>query len=232
MINKVRTHGDKISAKLIEEIVYEEETHVAFGVKWVSKWSPMDPAALFQKIVRLYVPHGLPEPFSSEARTRSNMSPSWYTPLKQDRRLQVRSFSSRFRSVIKSPFVKSNKEVSKSIVDADAKELNTMTPLILPKLSKPFETPTEKISYSRVCMIRKEPLPYSEQMLDKGALLIFQGSRFSQRWYRLSHLIKNALDICFSKELERAYKSVPATSLLSCVVQGETLSVYIFIFVF
>lgn len=91
LVHKLRSMGDKPSAKIVEQIVFEERSHVAFGMKWfrrICENQPevTDPVAYFHELVLRYFPDGLPGPFDVQARLAADMEAKWYEPLENKAR--------------------------------------------------------------------------------------------------------------------------------------------------
>lgn len=84
-VQKLKTERDPESARIVSQIVKEEEGHVAFGMKWFLKiclLEEKDPVNHFQKLVREFSPQkGLFPPFNLEARLRAGFKPEFFEPL-------------------------------------------------------------------------------------------------------------------------------------------------------
>lgn len=86
LVHKLQSIGDKASAKVVAQIVFEERSHVMLGMKWFQHLCAhqpdvTDPVAYFHELVLQYFPNGLPGPFDVEARLAANMEAKWYQPL-------------------------------------------------------------------------------------------------------------------------------------------------------
>ncbi|GMF46877.1 unnamed protein product [Phytophthora fragariaefolia] len=84
--HRMTSMGDDISAKVVQQIVWEERAHVRCGVKWFRHVAKVqkrerDPVAYFQELVLQFFPDGLPGPFNVEARLAADMDAEWYQPL-------------------------------------------------------------------------------------------------------------------------------------------------------
>lgn len=80
--------GDSESAKIIEQIVAEEERHVRMGIKWFTylcEQQRVDPGTHFRNLVLERVPSGLVPPFNQLARQAANFPASWYESCVVDR---------------------------------------------------------------------------------------------------------------------------------------------------
>ncbi|KAG2528251.1 hypothetical protein BBO99_00003953 [Phytophthora kernoviae] len=82
----MKSMGDKESAKVVEQIVWEERDHVRCGMKWFQHIARVqkrekNQVAYFQELVLQFFPDGLPGPFDVEARLAANMGVEWYQPL-------------------------------------------------------------------------------------------------------------------------------------------------------
>mmetsp|Transcript_9186 Transcript_9186/g.14722 ORF Transcript_9186/g.14722 Transcript_9186/m.14722 type:complete len:82 (+) Transcript_9186:3-248(+) len=74
----------KESARVVGQIVEEEEAHVRVGMRWFTflcEKQYLNPAETFHKLVLEHFPRGLPPPFAEEARRRAGMPPEFYRPL-------------------------------------------------------------------------------------------------------------------------------------------------------
>ncbi|KAF4040467.1 Glycosyl transferases group 1 [Phytophthora infestans] len=73
------------SAKVVEQIVFEERDHVRCGIKWFQHLANVqrreDHVTYFQELVLQFFPDGLPGPFDVEARLAANMGTEWYQAL-------------------------------------------------------------------------------------------------------------------------------------------------------
>ncbi|KAF1789853.1 Ferritin-related [Phytophthora cactorum] len=85
LIHRIKSMGDKESAKVVEQIVWEERDHVRCGIKWFQHIAKVqkreDQVAYFQELVLQFFPDGLPGPFHVEARLAANMGLEWYQAL-------------------------------------------------------------------------------------------------------------------------------------------------------
>lgn len=86
LVHKLLSLGDRPSAKIVEQIVFEERSHVSFGMKWfrhicANQPEVTDPVAYFHELVLRYFPNGLPGPFDVQARLAADMGAEWYQPL-------------------------------------------------------------------------------------------------------------------------------------------------------
>ncbi|TMW57071.1 hypothetical protein Poli38472_002996 [Pythium oligandrum] len=87
LVHKLQSVGDKASAKIVEQIVFEERNHVSCGIKWFQHLcgnvlpEGTDPVSYFHELVLHYFPDGLPGPFDIDARLAADMPPAWYQPL-------------------------------------------------------------------------------------------------------------------------------------------------------
>ncbi|KAG7401124.1 hypothetical protein PHYBOEH_002682 [Phytophthora boehmeriae] len=86
LVHRMKSMGDKASAKVVEQIVWEECGHVRCGMKWFQHIARVqkredDQVAYFQELVLQFFPDGLPGPFDVEARLAANMGAEWYQPL-------------------------------------------------------------------------------------------------------------------------------------------------------
>ncbi|KAJ0396426.1 hypothetical protein P43SY_007751 [Pythium insidiosum] len=85
LVHRLRSVGDKASAAVVEQIVFEERGHVACGIKWFRHLCDnvlhVDAVAYFHELVLQFFPDGLPGPFDMEARLAANMEAAWYQPL-------------------------------------------------------------------------------------------------------------------------------------------------------
>ncbi|KUF75760.1 hypothetical protein AM587_10005853 [Phytophthora nicotianae] len=85
LISRIKSMGDKKSAKVVEQIVWEERDHVRCGIKWFQHIAKVqkreDQVAYFQELVLQFFPDGLPGPFDVEARLAANMGTEWYQAL-------------------------------------------------------------------------------------------------------------------------------------------------------
>jgi uncharacterized ferritin-like protein (DUF455 family) len=89
LVHKLKSVGDKKSADIVAQIVWEERSHVAFGVKWfkhLCQTQNKEIVPYFHELVLKYFPEGLPGPFDMEARLSTGMEPSWYQPLESKHR--------------------------------------------------------------------------------------------------------------------------------------------------
>jgi len=84
-IQRFRKGEDHITADLLEkDILPDEITHVAAGLKWFSylcKNADQDPITEFIKIVPKYFDGTLKPPFNTNAREAGGMTEEWYLPL-------------------------------------------------------------------------------------------------------------------------------------------------------
>eukprot|EP00644_Phytophthora_capsici_P006833 jgi/Phyca11/542012/estExt2_Genewise1Plus.C_PHYCAscaffold_80301 len=83
LVHRMKSMGDKESAKVVEQIVWEERNHVRCGMKWFQHLAKVqkrehDQVAYFQELVLQFFPDGLPGPFDVEARREANMGTEWY----------------------------------------------------------------------------------------------------------------------------------------------------------
>ncbi|KAE8966759.1 hypothetical protein PF011_g27819 [Phytophthora fragariae] len=86
LVHRIKSMGDKSSAKVVEQIVWEEREHVRCGIKWFRHIAKVqkrekDQVAYFQELVLQFFPDGLPGPFDVEARLAADMAAEWYQPL-------------------------------------------------------------------------------------------------------------------------------------------------------
>lgn len=86
LVHKLQSMGDKPSAEIVAQIVFEERSHVSYGIKWFRHLCDHhaeidDPIAYFHKLVYQFFPDGLPGPFDVQARIAANMEEEWYQPL-------------------------------------------------------------------------------------------------------------------------------------------------------
>jgi uncharacterized ferritin-like protein (DUF455 family) len=84
LVNKFVSQGDKVSAKIIDQICREEIQHVRVGMTWFKylceKDQVEDQAKQFQLYVRQH--HGLmPPPINHEARSEAGLPRDWYESL-------------------------------------------------------------------------------------------------------------------------------------------------------
>ncbi|KAI9979681.1 hypothetical protein PInf_028094 [Phytophthora infestans] len=84
-VSRIKSMGDKKSAKVVEQIVFEERDHVRCGIKWFQHLANVqrreDHVTYFQELVLQFFPDGLPGPFDVEARLAANMGTEWYQAL-------------------------------------------------------------------------------------------------------------------------------------------------------
>lgn len=86
LVHKLMSIGDRASAEVVKQIVWEERNHVRCGIKWFhhiahAQGRGDNPAGYFHELVLQFFPDGLPGPFNVEARLASDMDESWYQPL-------------------------------------------------------------------------------------------------------------------------------------------------------
>ncbi|KAL3663575.1 hypothetical protein V7S43_011462 [Phytophthora oleae] len=86
LVHRMKSMEDKESAKVVEQIVWEERNHVRCGMKWFQHLAKVqkretDQVAYFQELVLQFFPDGLPGPFDVEARREANMGTEWYQAL-------------------------------------------------------------------------------------------------------------------------------------------------------
>ncbi|KAG7388567.1 hypothetical protein PHYPSEUDO_012204 [Phytophthora pseudosyringae] len=86
LVHRIKSMGDKQSAQVVEQIVWEERDHVRCGIKWFQYIAKVqnrekDQVAYFQELVLQFFPDGLPGPFDAEARLAANMGAEWYQAL-------------------------------------------------------------------------------------------------------------------------------------------------------
>lgn len=91
LVHKLQSIGDRKSAAVVKQIVWEERNHVRCGIKWFHHIACVqsrenDPVAYFHELVLQFFPDGLPGPFNVEARLASDMDASWYQPLESKAR--------------------------------------------------------------------------------------------------------------------------------------------------
>lgn len=91
LVHKLQSIGDRASAAVVKQIVWEERSHVRCGIKWFHHIARVqgrqaDPIAYFHELVLQFFPDGLPGPFNVEARLASDMDASWYQPLESKAR--------------------------------------------------------------------------------------------------------------------------------------------------
>ncbi|KAF1331607.1 Glycosyl transferase group 1, partial [Globisporangium splendens] len=91
LVHKLMSMGDKPSARVVEQIVFEERSHVSCGMKWfqhICKNQPhvADPVTYFHELVLQFFPDGLPGPFDVQARLAADMEEKWYQPLENKAR--------------------------------------------------------------------------------------------------------------------------------------------------
>ncbi|KAL4108408.1 hypothetical protein PRIC1_000124 [Phytophthora ramorum] len=86
LVHRIKSMGDKASARVVEQIVWEEREHVRCGIKWFKYIAKVqkreqDQVAYFQELVLQFFPDGLPGPFDVEARLAADMGTEWYQAL-------------------------------------------------------------------------------------------------------------------------------------------------------
>ncbi|RLN87776.1 hypothetical protein BBJ28_00025484, partial [Nothophytophthora sp. Chile5] len=86
LVHRIKSMGDKESARVVAQIVFEERAHVRCGMKWFRHIARVqqretDQVAYFHELVLQFFPDGLPGPFDVEARLAASMSAEWYQPL-------------------------------------------------------------------------------------------------------------------------------------------------------
>ncbi|GMF37250.1 unnamed protein product [Phytophthora lilii] len=86
LVHRIKSMGDKDSARVVEQIVWEEREHVRCGMKWFRHIAKVqkreeDQVAYFQELVLQFFPDGLPGPFDVEARLAADMGAEWYQAL-------------------------------------------------------------------------------------------------------------------------------------------------------
>lgn len=84
MLNKMTTHGDIDSARVLEIIYNDEKRHVAFGLKWFNflcARKNIEPMSTFHRLVRKYFRGPLKPPFNDKARSQAGLTPGFYKPL-------------------------------------------------------------------------------------------------------------------------------------------------------
>jgi uncharacterized ferritin-like protein (DUF455 family) len=80
-VKGLRTHGDEISAEIMEKIYQDEIRHVAIGVKWFKRLCAADglkDAEAFQILVAQYFKGRLKPPFNDKARVQAGLLPIFY----------------------------------------------------------------------------------------------------------------------------------------------------------
>ncbi len=77
MIKRLRNSGDAESARILEDILREEEAHVAAGSRWFA-WccaqAKVDARDTFAALLARHLEHGLKGPFNTEARLRAGFT--------------------------------------------------------------------------------------------------------------------------------------------------------------
>uniref|UniRef100_K3WLM8 DUF455 domain-containing protein n=1 Tax=Globisporangium ultimum (strain ATCC 200006 / CBS 805.95 / DAOM BR144) TaxID=431595 RepID=K3WLM8_GLOUD len=91
LVHKLMSMGDKPSARIVEQIVFEERSHVSYGMKWFqhicrNQQHVTDPVVYFHELVLQFFPDGLPGPFDVQARLAADMEEKWYQPLESKAR--------------------------------------------------------------------------------------------------------------------------------------------------
>ncbi|RLO13176.1 hypothetical protein DYB28_001452 [Aphanomyces astaci] len=89
LVHKLKSLGDRESADIVAQIVFEERGHVSCGIKWFKHLcasTKRDPVGYFHELVKGTFPEGLPGPFDLEARLAANMDPTWYQPLEMPKK--------------------------------------------------------------------------------------------------------------------------------------------------
>ncbi len=84
MIRRLRGVGDESSADLLEQILQEEESHVAIGVKWYRRLcgeSGMDPVSHYFTLLRAYLPGRVQGPFNHASRRAAGFDDHWLAGL-------------------------------------------------------------------------------------------------------------------------------------------------------
>jgi uncharacterized ferritin-like protein (DUF455 family)/glycosyltransferase involved in cell wall biosynthesis len=89
LVHRIKSMGDKASAKVVEQIVLEERGHVRCGMKWFRHIAKVqkreeDQVAYFQELVLQFFPDGLPGPFDVDARRAADMDKEWYQALESN----------------------------------------------------------------------------------------------------------------------------------------------------
>jgi uncharacterized ferritin-like protein (DUF455 family) len=85
LVHKLSSVGDRKSANIMKQIVYEEVNHVKLGIKWfvwICEREKRDPKTTYQHIVLQYC-GSLPTPFNYEAREQAGFPKDWYEPMKR-----------------------------------------------------------------------------------------------------------------------------------------------------
>jgi uncharacterized ferritin-like protein (DUF455 family) len=83
-VNKLRTMGDDQTADIMEQIGFEEISHVRAGIRWFTYMAErrnLDPVRSYHHYVRKHFKGGLKAPFNKEARERAGMTQDFYEPL-------------------------------------------------------------------------------------------------------------------------------------------------------
>ncbi len=84
MLEKMKSHGDTDSARILEIIYNDEKRHVAFGLKWFNflcARKNIEPMPTFHHLVRKYFRGPLKPPFNDKARSQAGLTPGFYKPL-------------------------------------------------------------------------------------------------------------------------------------------------------
>ncbi|CAH0493385.1 unnamed protein product [Peronospora farinosa] len=86
LVHRIKSMGDKDSARVVEQIVWEERDHVRCGIKWFKHIAKVqkrekDHVMYFQELVLQFFPDGLPGPFDVDARLAADMGTEWYQAL-------------------------------------------------------------------------------------------------------------------------------------------------------
>jgi O-antigen biosynthesis protein len=98
LVHKLQSLGDKASAAIVRQIVFEERNHVACGIKWFKHLCDhvehVDAVPYFHELVLEHFPEGLPGPFDMESRLAADMDAAWYQPLEAKARQYASAASS------------------------------------------------------------------------------------------------------------------------------------------
>ncbi len=84
MINRLRGAGDERSGLLLAQILKEEESHVAIGIKWYRRLcaeSGLDPVAHYFKLLETHLPGRVQGPFNHESRRAAGFDDEWLARL-------------------------------------------------------------------------------------------------------------------------------------------------------
>jgi uncharacterized ferritin-like protein (DUF455 family) len=87
MIARLETAGDRESAAILRRLYDDEIGHVTAGARWFKHLCDMrgvDPAIVFQDLVRRHFSGALKPPFNCDARDRAGFPAAYYAPLAAD----------------------------------------------------------------------------------------------------------------------------------------------------